>query len=110
MNKPFPKGATSRLHSVLAIALLCGLLPVSNAQEAAISADPAQQKKQETRQIGDVTSSLLLMQARGSVAGPALPMLGATSSLSWDRYKDSFKHKIPETFERAVTKSNTGGQ
>ena len=45
------------------------------------------------------------MQADGSAAGAALPMLGATSAISWERYKDSFTYKIPEYFGKVVKKS-----
>lgn len=63
------------------------------------------QSKPPAREIGDVTSSLLRMQAEGSAAGAALPMLGATSAISWERYKDSFTYKIPEYFGKVVKKS-----
>jgi hypothetical protein len=63
------------------------------------------QSKPSTREIGEVTSSLLRMQADGSAAGAALPMLGATSAISWERYKDSFTYKIPEYFGKVVKKT-----
>ncbi|MNR82731.1 hypothetical protein D3C72_135000 [compost metagenome] len=66
---------------------------------------PPVQKNQAKREIGDVTSSLLRMQAEGTAAGAALPMLGATSTISWERYKDSFAYPIPEYFGRTVKKS-----
>lgn len=72
--------------------------------DAAVQA-PVMQSKPPARQIGDVTSSLLRMQADGSAAGAALPMLGATSAISWERYKDSFTYKIPEYFGKVVKKS-----
>jgi hypothetical protein len=66
---------------------------------------PVMQSKPPAREIGDVTSSLLRMQADGSAAGAALPMLGATSAISWGRYKDSFAYPIPEYFGKVVKKS-----
>jgi len=57
--------------------------------------------------VGDVTRTLLQAQADGRVAGPRLPMLGATADASWQRYLDSFKHPLPEHFENAVPKSTS---
>lgn len=87
-------------------ALLFGAIPICNAQAVDGESDTSFVKsKPKARQIGEVTSALLTMQVNGSAAGPGLPMLGATSALSWERYKDSFKYKIPENFERAIRKS-----
>ena len=58
-----------------------------------------------SRQIGDATSDLLSLQASGAAAGPALPMLGVTTNLSWQRYQDSFKFKIPEFFDKKVNEN-----
>lgn len=110
MDMPSLRGVKAITNAVLAITLLCGFVSVSNAQESAVQTEQVRKERTATPQIGEVTTSLLQMQVKGSAAGPALPMLGATSSLSWERYKDSFKYKIPESFERAVSKSNTGGQ
>jgi len=88
-------------------ALLFGVVPMSNAQAVDGNSDASfVQSKPKTRQIGEVTSGLLAMQVKGSSAGPALPMLGATTALSWERYKDSFKYKIPENFDRAIRKND----
>lgn len=62
----------------------------------------------ETRiRVGDVTHTLLQAQADGRVAGPRLPMLGATADLSWQRYLDSFKHPLPEFFKNTVSKESS---
>lgn len=53
-------------------------------------------------QIGDVTQQLLAAQAQGVRAGIEQPMLGATATASWERYINSFKHPIPEWFEKTV--------
>ncbi len=110
MNEIFFNAGRVRANTALAIPLLLCFMSVCNAQEGVVGQEPAGQERPAARQIGEVTTSLLNLQTSGSAAGPALPMLGATSSLSWERYKDSFKHKIPESFERAVSKSNTSGQ
>lgn len=92
---------------LLAIALSSCFTSICSAQDSVQVQEPMVQEKKPARQIGELTSSLLAMQVSGSAAGPALPMLGATSSISWERYKDSFKYRIPESFERAVSKGNT---
>lgn len=92
---------------LLAIALSSCFASLCSAQDSVLVQEPVVENKKPAREIGELTSSLLTMQANGSAAGPALPMLGATSSLSWERYKDSFKYRIPESFERAVSKGNT---
>ncbi|WP_269790680.1 DUF3613 domain-containing protein [Stenotrophomonas sp. Iso1] len=60
-------------------------------------------------QIGDTTRALLRMQADGSNAGNALPMLGETATRSYQRYLNSFDHPIPEYFEGALPNSKQGG-
>jgi hypothetical protein len=106
MNKTSLNGVRTVL---MPLAFLC-ITPVCQAQESMEPQVPVHAKKPPARQVGDVTSSLLAIQVSGSAAGPALPLLGATSSLSWERYKESFTYKIPESFDRAVSKSNTSGQ
>ncbi|WP_442783996.1 DUF3613 domain-containing protein [Collimonas fungivorans] len=70
------------------------------------TAEPAAPAARETRvRVGDVTHILLQAQADGRVAGPRLPMLGATADASWQRYLDSFRHPLPEFYEIKVTKS-----
>ncbi|WP_293781050.1 DUF3613 domain-containing protein [uncultured Oxalicibacterium sp.] len=54
------------------------------------------------RRVGETTTSLLHTQVAGSMAGPALPMLGPTANLSWQRYLESYKHPIPENFTRRL--------
>lgn len=60
-------------------------------------------------QIGDTTRALLRLQADGSSAGNALPMLGETASRSYQRYLDSFDHPIPEYFEATLPNAKQGG-
>jgi hypothetical protein len=67
--------------------------------------DLSLRQAKRSRQIGDATSDLLSLQASGAVAGPALPMLGVTTNLSWQRYQDSFKFKIPEFFDKKVNEN-----
>lgn len=87
--------------------LLLGVTPICNAQATGAElGESTVQTRPPTRQIGEVTSALLATQVDGSAAGRTLPMLGATSALSWERYKESFTYKIPETFDRAIKKSD----
>jgi len=57
--------------------------------------------------VGATARHLLEAQASGRVAAPAPPMYGATASLSWKRYVDSFSHPIPEFFESRVGKATS---
>ncbi|MFJ2989706.1 DUF3613 domain-containing protein [Collimonas sp. NPDC087041] len=79
---------------------------VSQAASAAQTETPAPRERYRSVQIGDVTRTLLQAQADGRVAGPRLPMLGVTATASWQRYLDSFKHPLPENFEKKVTSNN----
>ena len=84
--------------------------PVAAAQAVA-PVQPSQTSAQagpETRiRIGDVTHTLLQAQADGRVAGPRLPMLGATADVSWQRYLDSFRYPLPEFFKKSVSKEGS---
>ena len=79
--------------------------PVSMQPELASGREP-ELAPSRTR-VGDVTRSLLQAQVDGRVAGPQLPMLGATAEASWERYMNSFTHPLPEFFEAKVAKSTT---
>ncbi|CAM4181481.1 DUF3613 domain-containing protein [Kerstersia similis] len=75
------------------------------AQRAAVNVSAVVHPQAE--RTGQVTRSLLAAQATGAlngrnVAGQALPALGATAGLTWQRYVDSFTHPIPEWFEEKV--------
>lgn len=59
--------------------------------------------------IGSVTRQLLRLQADGSQAGHALPMLGDEATASYRRYLQSFNHPIPEFFETTVGKNGSNG-
>ncbi len=58
--------------------------------------------------IGDTTRALLRLQAGGTQAGNALPMLGEAGSRSYQRYLDSFEHPVPEYFDAALPTSGSG--
>ncbi len=56
----------------------------------------------ETTVVGQGTRTLLELQRSGQRSGPELPMLGAASALSYQRYLDSHKHPIPVTLSSTV--------
>ncbi|SFI00077.1 Protein of unknown function [Collimonas sp. OK307] len=68
---------------------------------------PVSAEREARIRVGDVTHTLLQAQADGRVAGPRLPMLGATADASWQRYLDSFKHPLPEFYENEVSNSSS---
>ncbi|MFY0476916.1 DUF3613 domain-containing protein [Achromobacter marplatensis] len=79
--------------------------PVAAQTGAPAAVQPAAAPVQEG--VGDVTRGLLAAQADGRRAGGALPILGPVSSAAWTRYVDSFRHPIPEWFQKRVETKNT---
>lgn len=80
------------------------LLVLMGAATAAYSDQPAP----DASEIGHATNALLAFQRDGRAAGPALPVLGDTASMSYQRYLESFKHKIPESMGSPVSSSGNG--
>ena len=95
---------------IMSFALLSALaaMPLLAQEKAATSMDdavvtvPLRAEGEPTRKLGEATTNLLSLQVSGAASGLPLPMLGVTSNLSWQRYLDSFKYKIPESFENKV--------
>ena len=52
--------------------------------------------------LGKTTRSLMAMQADTNRPGTPHTMLGATATIAWDRYLNSFNHAIPEWFEEKI--------
>ena len=52
--------------------------------------------------LGKTTRSLLAMQADTNRPGTPHTILGATATIAWDRYLNSFNHAIPEWFEEKI--------
>jgi len=70
---------------------------------APVAATPVQVPAAEHYEdVGDVTRGLLAAQADGRRAGGALPILGAVSTASWNRYLESFRQPIPQWFTEKV--------
>ncbi|MGG1943911.1 DUF3613 domain-containing protein [Trinickia sp. NRRL B-1857] len=49
-------------------------------------------------EIGRSTEAWLALQRSNAAAAPALPMPGAQATLAYERYMNSFRTKIPESF------------
>jgi hypothetical protein len=49
-------------------------------------------------EIGTSTEAWLALQRGNAAAAPALPMPGAQATLAYERYMNSFRTKIPESF------------
>jgi len=49
-------------------------------------------------EIGRSTAAWLALQRSNAAAAPALPMPGAQATLAYERYMNSFRTKIPESF------------
>jgi hypothetical protein len=77
----------------------------TTAAPVAMPEPPVPAEREARIRVGDVTHTLLQAQADGRVAGPRLPMLGATADASWQRYLDSFKRPLPEFYENKVSKN-----
>ncbi|WP_175998402.1 DUF3613 domain-containing protein [Burkholderia stabilis] len=80
------------------------LLALMGAATAAYCDQPAQ----DPSEVGHATSALLAFQRDGRAAAPGLPVLGDTASLSYQRYLESFKHKIPESMGSPVNANGSG--
>ena len=110
-NGSTPQVQASASQSSIAVA------PVQAAQlqQTALSRDVVQTQAASSEhgathvQIGDVTRSLLAAQVDGNAAGAPLPVLGATASASWQRYLDSFNHKIPPFFDTKMQSGSSSG-
>lgn len=81
--------------------------PVVQQVQTPMPQAPAAAAPAPEENFGDVTRGLLAAQADGRRAGNALPVLGPVSTAAWNRYLDSFKHPIPEWFDRHVETPNT---
>ncbi|BAX57455.1 MULTISPECIES: DUF3613 domain-containing protein [Burkholderia cepacia complex] len=93
---------TRSLRAIVTLALL-GTAAVAHAQSPVHRAS----------EIGLSTNEWLALQRDNQAAGPDLPMLGAAASLTYQRYLDSFKNKIPEMMDsplKSVGGAGAGGQ
>jgi hypothetical protein len=82
------------------------VLPAANAPLAAHSIGAVPTEGDRPPAVGATARHLLAAQAGGRVAAPGQALYGATASLSWKRYVDTFNHPIPEFFESRVGKKS----
>jgi hypothetical protein len=82
-------------------------LPPSTSPFTDTTPETAVPTRPPRHEIGDVTRALLRMQAEGTYAGRALPILGDQASRSYQRYLNSFDYAIPERFEQTVSSSRS---
>ncbi len=77
---------------------------------ASVAFNAAAQSPGQSRSldVGTSTRSLLELQRSGQQAGPELPMLGAASALSYQRYLDS--HGLPDSGAPHLVGGGSGGQ
>lgn len=116
-HAPLTAGSPERVATVTApgsVAVpLLGAVPGTDVPGAAAPRqDPVASLSPPRRRaepVGDATRRLLEVQAGGGQSAPARPALGATASLSWQRYLDSFKHPQPLWFDRRVQRDDGGG-
>jgi Protein of unknown function (DUF3613) len=89
-----------------AVLLAAGLCPPAMAEtpgEGAAAVRPSVP-------IGDATRSWLDLQRSNAQAAPALPVLGAQAGLAYARYLDSFKTKIPGSFDSTLGAGGNPGR
>ncbi|WP_345813784.1 DUF3613 domain-containing protein [Paraburkholderia sp. PREW-6R] len=70
---------------------------------------PAVQPAPRPAEVGHATRAWLDLQSSNSEAAPALPMLGAEAGLAYHRYLESFKSRIPDLYESALSTNGGGG-
>lgn len=81
-----------------AVLLAAGLCPPAMAEAPG---EPAAAVRPSVA-IGEATRSWLELQRSNAQAAPALPVLGAQAELAYARYLDSFKTRIPSSFDSTL--------
>lgn len=103
-NKYFLIALLSLFFVAMTTPLLAQEQAKSSIEEASVV--QLQAEKKPALKLGEATTNLLSLQVSGASSSQPLPMLGVTSNISWQRYLESFKYKIPETFENKVPKTD----
>lgn len=76
---------------------------------AAHAQSPDRQPHDRASEVGHATAAWLDLQASNREAAPeAAPMSGAAATLAYQRYLDSFRHPIPDTFGSRLSGSGSG--
>ncbi|MGS0894099.1 DUF3613 domain-containing protein [Burkholderia stagnalis] len=79
----------------------------------AAAAAHGQTSTRTASEIGPATDAWLALQRDNRAAGPDVPMLGDAASLTYQRYLDSFKNKIPVSMDsplKSVGNDASSGQ
>lgn len=87
----------------------------TNPAQAAVMQTPAPAQATltppATNRVGDATSYLLALQASGQYASRnSYPMTSDVALRTYQRYLESFTHKIPESSETQVGNKSGGGR
>ncbi len=93
-NKRQRNGWAARIALAGAIAWTAAGAGVARAQATATASD-----------VGRSTTEWLSMQRDNRAAAPTQPLLGDVASLVYQRYLESFKHKIPESMGSTLSSS-----
>lgn len=95
--------ALSRLLAIAGLAMLCqpGFAQDNTALAGGTTAPSTVYNG--PYELGQSTRQWLAMQRDGTQAGRGMPILGEPATLSYQRYVDSYKYKIPETYQSAVS-------
>lgn len=97
-NKRQRNGWAARIALAGAIAWTAAGAGVARAQATASASD-----------VGRSTTEWLSMQRDNRAAAPTQPLLGDVASLVYQRYLESFKHKIPESMGTQVGAAGMSG-
>ncbi|HDR8909825.1 TPA: DUF3613 domain-containing protein [Burkholderia multivorans] len=97
-NKRQRNGWAARIALAGAIAWAAAGAGVARAQATATASD-----------VGRSTTEWLSMQRDNRAAAPTQPLLGDVASLVYQRYLESFKHKIPESMGTQVGAAGMSG-
>lgn len=84
-------------------------LPEGAAPGAPVPAARPPQVESRATPVESSTERLLRFQREAEAAGAVVPVLGATGSLSYRRYLNSFTYPIPEEFQDLTGLGSAGG-
>ena len=105
-----PPSATGKVTNVSA-----PQAPAAASAQAAVTQTPAPTqatlKPPATNRVGDATNYLLALQASGQYASRNnYPVTSDVAQRTYQRYLESFTHKIPESSETQVGNKSGGGR
>lgn len=84
--------------------------PAEPPSDAAPPSAPAAGPQASRSRIGDATTALLDLQRSAAVASPTdRPVNADVATRNYQRYLESFTHKVPEFFDATVGRSSSAG-